>query len=485
MNQNSTVSHTDIHNSGVRGMHNDIYNSCQGQSYKNTPWYSDDEGLSPRASKYYSDLFAFYTEREAADEKVTSDGHAASQAANARTTSGITVFPGSAMPEIRFDDPSFIRQQPEESKPTCVAKQSFFMRFFQRAKEIYVKGPPGEAQIFWESIKSYLREKDRDVIFEICPPEQKAAAVQSSGQYHAVAGRTTESTNKRKPRHDVAVSYGNISRTSREVPIKLQKTVLNVDINKPLPPLPSSPPLHITRSQKDKGKALNVNKPLPRTPLPYSDTLKPANEDFVHCTTEPHWPLTRMQTARPEASLHQPMVPQQGQKSQQNLLLRNKAKKLSDNHKHGDGKSKPSKEERAHSALKAKISRPIAIPPAVTLSPTVIQLPSDTTVEKVQDKQRIPPSPAWLAKLAHPTLPAMHRGKNRPDSDESFACQGMNDDIEFGVYLGEGGLSVQEGGPRMRTGEEVLRPKSLFTGRDSLYDVEDEWADQRRTGRWI
>jgi len=160
----------------------------------------------------------------------------------------------------------------------------------------------------------------------------------------------------------------------------------------------------------------------------------------------------------------------------------------------GKAKSKPSKAEKAHSALKATISRPIPISPTTNLSPTHLPPHPGTMSAKAQGKQKAPSSPTWLNKLARPTmstltsLPTMHKAKKRPASDKSFACQGLEEGHGYDAYGVEAGLSVWDGRPRVRKEEDGMRPEPLFTGRmedGTYYDAVDVYAGQRGTGRWI
>ncbi len=497
MDRNPAVSHPYIRSSGVGGTQDYTYSHHQDQRHDGIPesplsaipWYSDDEELSPRASKYYSELFALYTHKRAVDDTAMGDCDAASNPAKPRPNSSVTVFPGFVEHKSTLKSPRAIQQQLGSNDNVSVHNHSFFKRYFKKAKEIYRNGPPGEAQVFWEGIKSYFKEKERGVVFEICSPVSRAVAVPHSRRHSLVAHKTIEST-KHSPWHGTVVSNDTISRTSREVPVKLRQTVLNVDTNKRLPPSPPLSPAPKKRPRKNRGKVFDVNKPLPRTPLPCSDTQKPSDGDIDESSAEIKWPCTHIDTAGAEAAASRSMARQSIlQDTQQPMQQADKAVDPPNSHTQGNGKSRPSRKVNAHNAIKAQISYPIPIPPAANPSSTFLQpkLPHAIS-EKAQGKQKLPPSPAWLTKLAHPTLPAIHRAEKRPDSDESFGCQGLGDEIELDVYVGDGGRSVQEDGPRMRigeNGEEVLRPKSLFTGRDSFYDVDDEWADQRRTGRWI
>ncbi|KAF3038868.1 hypothetical protein E8E12_008794 [Didymella heteroderae] len=95
------------------------------------------------------------------------------------------------------------------------------------------------------------------------------------------------------------------------------------------------------------------------------------------------------------------------------------------------GEPKLSKAEKAHDALKAKISRPMPITHTIDSRSPGFTL---DVGEKAKGKPKTPSLPTWLDKLAHPTLPAIpsmpamptfYKPKKRPASDESFACQGL------------------------------------------------------------
>ncbi|KAH6612623.1 hypothetical protein C7974DRAFT_381150 [Boeremia exigua] len=401
----------------------------QSRPPSDIPWYSDDEELSPRASKYFSELFALYTEREDTESPAVGNSYAASQTAKASTT---TLFPQTIGHKKSLASADVVQHQPKRDDAMRGQNQTFFKKHYQKAKEIYQNGPPGEAQLFWEGIKSYLKERDNGEVLEICPPVQKNVAVQqpptsASRPLPSRAQKIADVTDKRRAQHDSAVSYSNISLTSCEVPIKFQQTVLTVDLNKPLPPAPPLSTAPKRGPQKVKEKAAHV--------------LVDERTNFVQTPS--------------------------------NVDMHSKAK------------SKPSKQEKAHNALKAKISRPIPISDPVSCSPTLPRSYPSLS-EKAKGKQKVPSSPAWLNKLAHPALPATFKGAKRTDSDDSFICQGIDEQIDYSTYIGDGVLSVQEGGPRMRTGENsggMLRPAALLTRKkdDSYHDVDNQWSDQKTT----
>lgn len=417
-------------------------------------WFRDDEELSPRASKYYSDLLSLYTQRQPTYVSSMSEDHAAHhpgpQAATARTPSTVTVFPCPIAQEMisRNDDAVQRPFEPENTAPS--SSVSLFQKHYQKAKVLYRNGPPGEAELFWGGIKSYLEAKkqERNAVLEMCPLKEASAASQ-------------------KP-PDSAVSYGDISRTSREVPIKLRRTVLTVDLNKPLPPSPPLSTVPCKRPQKGKGKEVDMNKPLPRTPFPCFDEPKASDGVIIDSPVDAHWP-PHQQTVSTEAPSQHPEALKPGShehakppvKEQQPVYYQPLPKI-------------PTKEQQAHAALKAKISYPFPMP-----SPTLSAHPGLMSA-KAKGKQKAPSSPSWLDKLAHPTIPALpalalHKLK-RTESDDSFVCRGLRRPRKGEVYIG---VEQQEG---------ILKPLPLFTGRranGSFYDVSDESADQRATGRWI
>lgn len=426
--QNCNSSRPDDHGRSVDAARDDVYHPQQNRSYQvthpaspcATPWFSDDEELSPRASKYYSDLFALYTQRQPTDVASWSDCDAAasSHAADARKASTATTFPGPEVQDTEARKTDYVQPHSGQDKTTPTPSHSFLRKHYQKARAIYQNGPPGEAELFWESIRCYRAK--RRAVFEMCAPSQTKAAPQ-------------------QPRIDSAVSFGGISHTSCEVPIKLHQTVLAADMNRPLP---SVPPLYKVppnrAAHKGKGKVLDLNKPLPRTPFPCSDTLEVDDDSPVDAP----WP-THTQTVDSPSRTHHP---------------RTTITKPLPTFPKGTGKSKPSKEEQTRAALKAKISRPVLINPSAIVPPITVT-DTDTLGEDAKGEQKLPPSPTWRDMFAAPTMHALalHKRK-RPDSDESFACQG-----------------IQEG--------EGLKPLPLFTG--SSDDVRGQWVEHSRTGRWI
>lgn len=501
--QPHSASHSTMHESDTQTRQHGIYSARQDQNCSDSharsptaePRYDDVEDLSPRASKYFSDLFTLYTAQESGYSASMGNHHTVLPTTEARTASVVTLFPRFVASEPVLNDNDIAQSICPEEMSTAAQKQSFFKKRYQRMKEIHKNGPPGEARMFWTEMNSYFKERKAAVAFEMCSPRQKDEAKpepssESAGQQQDTSQSlhqtpwTHGTINGAKPqaRKDSAVSYGNISCTSREVPVKIRRTVLEMDTNKPLPP---SPPLNATpkqRLQNGEGKAMDINKPLPRTPLDCSSgTKKHSREPVEESPVDAPWPSTHTQTVGFKPPVHQPAVSQEDtrnrsqraeQEAQRTWL--NDFSDTSKAHLPPTGKSKPSKAEKAHDALKAKISRPIPIPRTVNNYPPHLEPHPGAMSEKAKGKQKTPSSPTWLNKLAHPTMPTMptiYKPKKRPDSDESFACQGLGEgNVYAQIIMGDGALSVSDGRPVMnagKTSDEKLIPEPLFAGRSS------------------
>lgn len=483
-------------------------------SPRKSSWYSHDEERSSRTLDDYSDLNMMQTPDYASQP---ADYNATSQKFETWRASTATVFPV-VTSDMNFCVAENARDQPRynESKPS--ESESFFRKRFERAKVIYRNGPPGEGQVFWTGVRNYLKERETGAVLEMYPPKPTGESVrmaspesiiswQMSGQPSekplAMPHDIAEDVGKPRARHDSLVSCGDISRTSREVPIKIQRTILTVDTNKPLPPRPLSviPKL---RLQEVKGRVLDVNKPLPRTPFPsFSDPPTPSEEDIAHFTVDPPLPNTYVEKVGLDSTKHATGVPMQTRlthkerpdtitrETQTPIRPKRVAKKTSKARLKPTDKSKPNKADKAHDALKGKISRPTLILPVVNPCPIHLEPYNSTTGDNAKGKHKIPPSPIWLNKLAHPTMPGLHKPKKRPKSDESWVCQGLEDESESSEFDVDDGLSVQDGGPRMRVEEdceEMLRPAPLFSGgrSDGGCDAGDDGsAGKGRTGRWI
>ena len=444
-----------------------------GQSHQNketsSTWSDDDEALSPGDSKFYSELFALYTHEDPVD---TAPARNLNITQDNLKTRPATAFPGGATSSVRrgYTDAAQYTSEQKGPAPAKPPAHSFLKKHFKKAKEIYKNGPPGEAELFWTGVKIYLQNREPKEVIEMVPPKKRYETTKRT----PARGTNRAPANKQKQRQGSAVSYDNVSHHSREVPFVLHQTAAEMDR-----PLPRYPPVDATfgqRPQKGKGKALNVDKPLPITPMPCSlSALRRAKASELESPVDADWASVGMQTVdgntppvsiaqrkyqahlRPEVPLPQtstrgPQKPSPVYGSQTPA---------------GKYKSSSSSKERekARNALKAKISRPIAIEPPVDMSTAQILPQYMFERRETKGKQKAPPSPGWLDKFTHPTmptmptmpdlpaLPALNKGKKRRDSDESFACQGI-------------------------VGQGEHNPAPLFTG-------EGDSSGYRMTGRWI
>lgn len=466
---------------------NDLYPPSSPRSH--IFWHTDDEGLSPRTSKYYSDLFGLYAQDNTMGRNTKDD------TSKTRTKSTMTTFPGFVSSETKPTRSDNLPPNPQCHQFTSTEPQILFKKYYRRAREIYQNGPPGEAEIVFVGIRNHLQGRDRGTVLEVHSPKRAGKTVKASEDSGKVYVRA-ESTNKPPVRQTSSMSYGGISSTSREVPIKLHRSVLNADINKPLPPYPPLSPVPKQQPRKDKGKAVNLNKPLPITPLPCSSAdSKPTSQLDEESPVDTPWPLASMQPVSHNAASTQ-KVAKKGSKPaiqwpQQSTQSRPPLNKLPIAHSQSYSKYKSSKAEKAHKELKAKISRPIAFPPAMNDSQTPFPPHPAMLSEKAKGKQAVPPSPTWLDKLTHPMMPGMtmtHKIKKRPDSEESFVCQGIRtqDDIDVGT----GGKTMDMGAGRMnmgagRGGAESMRPTALFTGTVDERNSADGRGVDLQIGRWI
>lgn len=467
-------------------------------------WPNNAGNLPPRASKYSSDLYTLDAVRASGAAARPRDQNTVPSSTGVRTTSVVTLFP-------RGVDYDRVPKEADTSQTgTCkeqdlaAQKESFFKKHYRRLKEIHDNGPPGEAQAFLAGMNSYLKERKTIVEVEMCSARQKdegkpvgqqqrpAQSVRESPLTH----RTADGHNPRT-RKDSAVSYGNISCTSQEVPVKLRRVVLEMNIDKPLPPLPPLDATPMLRLRNEKGKMLNTNKPLPRTPLYCSSVLeKQAREPAEDSPVETPWESSQTQTVGSASSAKQPKVirsfPQcVGQDSERTWL-----EDFTDTSRFPippEGKPKPSKAEKARDALKAKISHPIPITQTSNSPPAEL---TPQVTEKGKGKPKTPSSPTWLDKLAHPTLPAIptmpamptfYKPKKRPASDESFACRGLRESNVYAeMIMGGGALSTS--GTSTETIDTTLVPAPLYTKRrsDGSYSkVSDAAMEKCRTGRWV
>jgi hypothetical protein len=472
-----------------------------GQSHQNEQtsfsrrWSDDDDVLSPGAPGYYNELFALYTQEDPIDTAPARDLNNAQDNLKPRPA---TVFPGNATSNAGHRYADGTQYLSEQQKGNTPAKKSFLKKHFKEAKEIYKNGPPGEAEALWTGIRTYLHNREPKEVTEMVPPKKRYETRTPPTKPAPARGANKAPALKQVRRQDSVVSNGNVSRTSREIPIMLGQPV---DLNKPLPlypaaevnkPLPRYPPVDAAfgqRPQQGKGKVLNVNKPLPPTPLPCSNSpIKRAKASDLESPVDPKWASIGMQTidetigdyASPEflpqrtyqANLQAAatVVPQTTTTTRQPLqpLPVNGCQTPAGKYTlvHGSappaqaGKYKPSRtekeREKARTALKAKISRPVPVESHVDISAAHVQPQYKFERRETEERQKA----AWLDKIAHPTLPAMpdlpalNRGRKRRDSDASFACQGVG-------------------------GQGEYRPAPLSTGEKG------DASGHRMTGRWI
>jgi hypothetical protein len=483
----------------------------------------DAEELSPRASKYFTDLYTFDATQESGTAARPRSEHIIPSSTDARTASVVTLFPRGVEYDRVLEESETVQSEYIIQQDSVAQKESFFKKHYRRLKEIHNNGPPGEAQMFLAGMNSYLKERKATVAFEMCSPRHKDEAKpkaspesagqqlgtgQSLGQPPWIHG--TLDGHKPRTRKDSVVSYGNLSCTSQEVPVKIRRTVLEMDVNKPLPPLPLAAPKQ--RLQNKEDDLMDINKPLPRTPLDCSGSEKQVRKPPVDAPLQP----SLSHTVGLAPSAHQLKAsqedtwdrPQRTEQEAQRTWLDD----FTDTSKFplpASGESKPSKAQKAHDALKAKISHPI---PTRTSNNYPPELTSDVS-EKHQGKPKTPSSPTWLEKLAHPMLPAIptmptmptfYKPKKRPASDESFACQGLRESNVYAeMIMGGGALSVgvqrvvdaqstvgarpmaSAGKSSSKVFEEGLMLDPLFTGRRSDGTFHEGNDEQRRTDRWI
>lgn len=450
----------------------------------------DAEDLSPRASEYFSDLYKYDVTQQSKD---TVRPHYQSSSTGTRTASVVTLFPRGVDYGVlkEADTP---QSKHFKELDSAAQKESFFKRHYRRLKEIHDNGPPGDTQMFLAGMSSYLKERKITVDFEMCSPRHEDGPTSQP-----LSGSVDEHTPQ--TRKDSAVSYGDVSCTSKEVPVKIRRTVLEMDINKPLPPLPPLDATPTQRLRNEKGKELNINKPLPRTPL-YCSSISEKQEiqPLDHSPVDAAWESTPKQAPGSAVSAKQPRVSQADVSSVPQPLEQDSERARFEDFTDISqfpippvDKAKPSKAKKGHDALKAKISHPIPITKTINnrfpeLTPYV--------AETAEGKPKTPSSPSWLDKLAHPTLPAIptmsamptfYKSKKRPASDESFACQGLGESNVYAEMV-MGGSALSPGETSTETIDETLVPEPLFSGRrsdGSYFGVSNAGAEQGRTGRWV
>ncbi|OSS53870.1 hypothetical protein B5807_01750 [Epicoccum nigrum] len=435
-----------------------------GHSHQNkqTSSTSEDEVLSPGTSGFYNELFALYTHEEPMDTAPARNPNIAQD--ELRTHTIIPSVTTSSAGRGYADG----AQYPIEQKAGAPAKppaQSFLKKHFKKAKGIYQSGPPGDAEIFWTGVKTYLQNRE---VIEMVPPKKHYETRKPPTKPMPARGTNKAPANKQIQRQDSAVSYGNISRTSREVPIMLRQAA---EVNKTLPRYPPVDAAFGQRPQQGKGNMLKINKPLPPTPLPCS--LSPPRRvkaSDLESPVDASWASPSMQTVDYASPVSLPQRNDQANLRPAVPLPQTSTRRpqkhspvYGSQHPAGKygvqppaGKHKPSRSEKERNALKAKISYPIPIDPPVEM-PTAHVLPQfKFEHNQTEDRQKAPSPPGWLDKFAHstmPDLPALHKGRKRADSDVSFVCQGV-------------------------VGQGEYRPAPLFTG-------DGDNLGQRMTGRWI
>ena len=471
--QAHTVSRSNFKHPDMRATHTDPRRSGQSRQNKETSSTSssyEDGALSPGASRYYSELFALYTHDDPVDTAPARDLNIAQDNMKTRP---VTVFPSVATSNARrgyADGTQYLSEQ-KGTAPANPPAQSFLKKQFKKAKEIYKNGPPGEAEVFWTGVKTYLQNREPKEVLEMVPPKK-----------HYETGKPPTKTNKAPNykqihRQDSAVSYGNVSRTSREIPIMLRPADLDnplprlpVEVNKPLPRYPPVDAVFGQRPQQGKGNVLNVNKLLPSTPMPCSlSPPKRAKASDLESPIDANWASVGMQTidgyaspvSLPQRSYQAHLLPEVPLPQTSTRRPQQPSPVYGSQTPAGKFKSRRTEKEREkmRTALKATISRPVPIEYPVDM-PTAHVLPQyNFEHRQTEDRQKAASQPGWFDKLAHPSmptmpdLPALNKGRKRRDSDASFACQGI---VEQGEY----------------------EPAPLFTGNH-------DGMEQRMTGRWI
>lgn len=482
------------------------------------PRYNDAEDLSPRAFEYFEDLLAPGA-TVSGGTAPPRDQHVEGPSTESRTASVVTLFPQFAASDPVPKEAKIAPSRYSGQLNPAAKKQSFLKKHYRRLKEIHDNGPPGEAQMVIAGIKGYLKDKKAAATAseKRTPRKEDESSPkpfsESAGQQQGTSQPLRQPpliqgmVDRGKPltRKDSAVSYGNISRTSREVPVKICRTVLEMDTNEPLPSFPPFDAMPKQRILNKKGTVMDINKPLPLTPLDCSSpTKKPSQEPPEESPVDAHWPLKHIKEADLKPSVHQPVTSQNDVKihSQraENEVQRTWLDDFTDtpnSHLPPAGKFGPTKAGTTHNALKTKISRPIPIPRTVDNCFPDLPPHSGALSEKAKGKQKVPSSPTWLDKLAHPTLPSLpamppiYKPKKRPDSDKSFICQGLGPLGEPNVYahiiLGHAALSAEKMRSAGETTDEGLIPEPLFSGRRS----DGKGCDgsraglEKKTGRWV
>lgn len=487
----------------------------------------DSEDLSPRASRYFSKLFTGEDDSESEDAAPLRNINTQQSSTRVQTESVVTLFPSGIVSDQVPRDTGSVQSRYAEQLCPATQGQSFFKKHYRRLKEVHDNGPPGKAQSFLADMNRYWRERKGIAVVEIRSPRQGDGAKpnptsESAGQSQRMGSSLrqlplTHGTSDRlesRARFDSMLSDGDISCTSREVPIKIRRTVLEMDLSKPLPKLP---PFHATpnqRVQNEKSKAAYINKTLPRTPLDCSSSPKRQKVDLDDSPVDAPWSSTPTHTARFPSTAEQPKAPLADTSNRPHGAEQNAERSWIDDFLSTSSfplpptsKPKPSKADSSHDALKAKISRPI---PILQTANNRSLPPPQQVNEKIKGKQKAntPSSATWLDKFVHPilptkptkptmpALPTFGKPKKRPHSDDSFVCQGLcESNVYADMVMGGGALSVGCAQPLVgagktftNTSEEDLVPEPLFTGYRSdvsLQNGGDGGVEQRRDGRWL
>ena len=254
-----------------------------------------------------------------------------------------------------------------------------------------------------------------------------------------------EGTGQVRQRQDSVISYDDVSRTSREIPIKIRQTILSLDISKPLPLTPWLSAAPRSRRHSVQGKTLNLDKPLPQTPFPCSSEIpKPRQEDMNESPIDPSWLSNHVRIVGPESSIHETKAIWQSNSTYQDqskhtnrgtqptAWSKGHSKKISNTCLRVTNKSCSNKVATiVYDALKAKISGPTPTETITDISLSHVLIHPGTMIKDAKSKRKTLSSLTWLGKLAHPAmptlhrLPLMHKVKKRPASYESFACQGL------------------------------------------------------------
>jgi hypothetical protein len=356
--------------------------------------------------------------------------------------------------------------------------QPRFTQLCRVVRDIYRAGPQGEGQDIWTSCGHFLKEKQTGTVLEMCspkrtneslcrPPVEWKAARPKTRHPPADTCLMSEDVDHPKPRQDSVVSNSSLPRTSCEVPIKFQRTFLDTIKPSPLTRKLSAMPRY--RQQGAQGNILNLNKPLPRTPLPYSPDIRKTGQHVV---------------------VEYPIDP-----SRSDACVDTVDFSVSGTHSKTPFQDNSTSDQRLEQIDKGGKSTTWLKALASNASENQVPFTNKSVSDKATGKLKAPPSPkTWRNMFVYtmPTVPKICQSKKRPTSEMSFTCQGLVDGHMYDGYVMAPGSSVQDKGPPIRKGEEILRPEPLFSramgdgeGRpdESYYYVKDVHAGQRRVGK--